>query len=219
MIKEDTAVMQQSIEALLARGKSQGYVLKKMAGFGVVEITGREIMLQWTENRGDQRCKGSFSYVKELREARRLKAHNKFCKRGQLLYNRKEIRLFAKTTVNQLRVDKEVERTETEEIQAFMNSLTDASKPDVKSIEIEEIPSSQKDWEESKEGTKGTEREEWARKGGSLMQRFRDKLRQKQENKQSTEHKRMAIHKADQFLSSKRKKTDEDDELPLFFDS
>lgn len=132
------------------------------------------------------------------------------------------VKAFSKTTVNYLKVEKKIEAMETSDIQTFMNALMDALKTrDVRPvIETDEIPVSQQSWidEEEQKDTPNYVRSEMASKtGGSLMQKFKNRIKEKYTRKREIEEQRKILEKSHVYYSTRKvRKMDEDDELPLF---
>lgn len=124
-----------------------------------------------------------------------------------------------RSTVNSLRVAKEIERVESSDLQMVLQALVATIGKEDKQEQVA-VPDSQKDWEEdNKEELKevsNRERVKQAQEGGRLMQKFKKKVMQKYEKDKEIERSRKVLDKNKVYYqTSKRQKVDEDDELPL----
>jgi hypothetical protein len=128
-------------------------------------------------------------------------------------------------TVNSLRVEKEIERVESKDLEIVLAAVVDSIKKEEKVME-QEVPVSQEGWHVEEIGDEKKEEEvrvsnkdrvEQAQVGGQLMQKFRKKVMEKYEKRKEIERNKKALEKDNvYFESNKRQKVDDDDELPLF---
>ena len=97
---------------------------------------------------------------------------------------------------------------------------------DQEDLDLSQDPMSQKEGdgevkEEEKDVKKMTNRErvEYAKKGGSLMDRIKMKVKGKKEGQRDKEERKRKLERENvYFQTEKRRKTDEDNELPLLLD-
>lgn len=130
------------------------------------------------------------------------------------------VKAVERNTVNSLRVEKEIERVESCDLQMVLQAVMDAISKETKQ-ELQQMPDSQKSWDEEqkegKEAESNRERVKQAQEGGRLMQKFKKKVMQKYEKVKEIERSRKVLNKNKVYYeTNKRQKVDEDDELPLF---